>query len=245
MHRKQPFQGAVTFRTRIPKTEYTNPASNVPLSLQKISVNQFLAKDIPLYPTAKGELQGEAKAMVEQIVKHDPAISLHFRMDKAEGSHTSQVFNELVVLKPEFLVRTVELQMYNGMLGSLKVKYTNGVSVVHGCFRDDLEDKTKVLNLWPHKKEAIMACSIETGIPEMMRDEAGEWKPFVFPPEEEEGESEASSSAPATGAGNGAPVAQKRANPRHDSRNVPENSYHISPAFHQPWTSPHRRGDRQ
>lgn len=181
--RIQPFQGVVTFRTRLPKTEYTNPANNVPLSMKKISMDQAKAKNIPIYPADYGPLEGDAKDAVDLIIKNNPAVSLNFRMDKVEGSHTGAVFNDLVVLRPEFIVRKAELQMFKGRLGALRLRYTNGVSVVHGTFRDNLE--TQKMDLEVFKKEVIMSCSIETGVPDKVLKD-GAWVDYVAPAVEED-----------------------------------------------------------
>jgi hypothetical protein len=78
------------------------------------------------------------------------------------ASQTPAAFNDLLFVKPQFLIRKIETQVTSGYVSGLNILYSNGLAVSHGNIRSDLKG-LHVLSLALHRGEKIIACRIETG----------------------------------------------------------------------------------
>lgn len=137
-----------------------------------------LPKDMELYPREGTALSERSRAMYERILKMDPRHPIFFRMDQLTGSENGDVFNDLEVLRAEFTIQEVEVQLFKGAVNFLKVSYSNGVVVQHGRSRDTYNAKSVRLALSRQRNEKIMACWIEAGIPKSYKKLNGDWEDY-------------------------------------------------------------------
>lgn len=172
----EPFQSPVAFETRIPVVEVperlrvrSNPLSGKRIAAKplteeeqkkQIAEEEELAKAAPLY-VSTDKLEDEEKKTFDSILGDNPILGAHYRASSAAGdSMKGEGFNNLDFLKPEWDVRSIRTEMFNGALVYLAVSYTNGLLVERGASRE----KTRIKKFGPFLPgERINSASIEYG----------------------------------------------------------------------------------
>jgi hypothetical protein len=117
-------------------------------------------------------LDHNSKPLYDRIVQEMPAAGNLLRMGSLIGSsptpgptEPSTAFNDLIFVKPDFLIQRIEVQVSKGSLSGLSILYANGLIVSHGNItRDEQGRKTiKSVTLGLHRGEKIISCSVEAG----------------------------------------------------------------------------------
>ncbi|KAI0129791.1 hypothetical protein BJ170DRAFT_288194 [Xylariales sp. AK1849] len=166
------FQSPTTFKTRLPITRLAKKTPSAPLAIGKISVETLDGEDIPP-PIYEGTLDENSKILYGRIVAIMPAGGRCLRMGDLFGpvpvagpptaaAQTPAAFNDLMFVRPEFLIQRIDVQVTKGSLSGLTILYDNGLTVSHGSIQLNLPGiQTMILAL--HRQEKIISCSMETG----------------------------------------------------------------------------------
>ncbi|KAI1181656.1 hypothetical protein F5B17DRAFT_436517 [Nemania serpens] len=174
---KEPYQSPIAFETRIPLVEVperlrvkSNPLSGrriaaKPLSEQEqkdqLEKEEREADGIKDLYSTEEKLEQEEKDAFDGLLGTNPLLGVDFRVSSAVGdSSKGESFNNLEFLKPDWHVRAIRTEMYNGALSYLAVSYSNGLLVERGAPRD----KTRIKKFDSFMAgERINSVSIEHG----------------------------------------------------------------------------------
>lgn len=147
---KEPYQSPIAFETRIPLVEVperlrvkSNPLSGrriaaKPLSEQEqkdqLEKEEREADGIKDLYSTEEKLEQEEKDAFDGLLGTNPLLGVDFRVSSAVGdSSKGESFNNLEFLKPDWHVRAIRTEMYNGALSYLAVSYSNGLLVERGA----------------------------------------------------------------------------------------------------------------
>lgn len=102
---------------------------------------------------------------VKSLVTERKNISEHLRLSPLLGSDFGSLFCCLNFLKPDFALAEITVQIDDGAVSGLSIRYTNGLVATLGSMDGDPKSQT-VLTVHGDEYERIIACSIEIGHPE-------------------------------------------------------------------------------
>ncbi|KAI8633210.1 hypothetical protein F5Y19DRAFT_294110 [Xylariaceae sp. FL1651] len=173
----EPYQSPVAFEARIPLVEVPERlrVKSHPLSGRRIAAKPLSeeeqkeqldkeereAQGIKDLYTVDEKLEQEEKDAFDGLLGANPLLGVDFRVSSAVGdSLKGDSFNNLEFLKPNWHIRGIRTEMYNGALSYLAVSYSNGLLVERGAPRDKTRIK-KFDSFLPG--ERINSVSIEHG----------------------------------------------------------------------------------
>ncbi|KAF2743081.1 hypothetical protein M011DRAFT_529339 [Sporormia fimetaria CBS 119925] len=185
----EPYQSPVAFEARIPVVQVPERLriKSTPLSGRRIAAKELseedqekmlrdeeeLAADAPLFKESEGLSQEEELAF-NTALKDTPTLGQHFRASRAVGdSLAGESFNNIDFLKPDWNVTWIRTEMGKGALVYLAIRYSNGIVVEKGAFRDQSRLKTFGPFLLG---ERINSASIEHGVEHKESVKEGETK---------------------------------------------------------------------
>ncbi|RPA86777.1 hypothetical protein BJ508DRAFT_410962 [Ascobolus immersus RN42] len=153
--RGEQFQSSLVFNERLPKA----------VLRKKIGANPLKTKsDSTAYPavydTSATGYQSDETAKIQEITNASPEFGESLRMGALMGSTTGQLFCGLDYLKPSFAISQVVVEVTNGAIAVIDLRYTNGLTSQLGT---PGAGKKVTLTVDPYQNEKIVACSIETG----------------------------------------------------------------------------------
>ncbi|KAK7229795.1 hypothetical protein V2G26_001965 [Clonostachys chloroleuca] len=89
-----------------------------------------------------------------------PDVGQFQRLAPMVGTFQGRLFCNLDFVKPEFSLRTITVELHNGVVSAVSVRYSNGLLAAVGT--PGGERKVTLIVL-PEDGEKIIACSVETG----------------------------------------------------------------------------------
>ena len=145
----EPYQSPVAFETRIPLVQVperlrvkSNPLSGRRIAAKALSEEEQqkqiedeakLAEGAPLY-MPNDKLEETEQVAFDNLQGENPVLGVHFRTSSVAGdSLAGQWFNNLEFLKPDWKIRSIRTEMFNGALVYLAVSYENGLLVEKGA----------------------------------------------------------------------------------------------------------------
>ncbi|KAI9835476.1 MAG: hypothetical protein M1837_003785 [Sclerophora amabilis] len=168
---KEPFESPVAFQTRIPAIEPTiaHHPPKVPLSGAKIAPVEPVKQAKPGLPdlyAPTGTLSSDENDKIATLQKDRVNLSEHLRLTAPVGSYTAgtsgRPFCNLDFMQPDFVISSISVEIYAGVVAALTVVYTNGLVLTRGKSRSR-ESQIALADLGT--EERIIAGSIETGVP--------------------------------------------------------------------------------
>lgn len=97
----------------------------------------------------------------DEIVAERPDISTYYRLGNLSGSSHGDLFCGLEFIKPNFKVQRISVEMFEGAVVALRIRYLNGVIYQQG--RTQTPADCKPLEYSLRAKEKIISCWIEIG----------------------------------------------------------------------------------
>ncbi|KAI1321093.1 hypothetical protein F5Y16DRAFT_417104 [Xylariaceae sp. FL0255] len=173
----EPYQSPIAFEARIPVIEVPERlrVKSHPLSGRRIAAKQLTEEEqkaqlekeeneaagIKDLYTADDKLEQDEKTAFDSLLATNPYLGSDFQISSAVGETTKgELFNNLEFLKPEWHIRAIRTEMFNGALVYLAISYSNGLLVERGASRD----KTRIKKFGPFLPgERINSVSIEHG----------------------------------------------------------------------------------
>lgn len=146
----EPYQSPIAFEARIPVVEVperlrvkSHPLSGrriaaKPLSEQEqkeqLEKEEREADGIKDLYSSDTQLEEYEKNAFDGLIGTNPLLGADFRVTSAVGdTQAGDIFNNLEFLKPDWHIRAIRTEMYNGALSYLAVSYSNGLLVERGA----------------------------------------------------------------------------------------------------------------
>ncbi len=145
---KEPFQSPVAFETRIPSVDVperlkhqTNPLTGRAIKAKELTEAEQKAEMVrdeelnngPALYNAGGQLSKDEAAALDRIRNERPNIGRDIRVTSAAGSDTlGRYFNNLEILKAEWVVDSIKFHVYCGSISYVGVTYENGLLIGKG-----------------------------------------------------------------------------------------------------------------
>ncbi|KAI1266124.1 hypothetical protein F5Y18DRAFT_435050 [Xylariaceae sp. FL1019] len=173
----EPYQSPIAFEARIPVIEVPERlrVKSNPLSGRRIAAKQLTEQEqkeqlekeeneaagIKDLYTAEDKIEPDEKAVFDSLLATNPYLGSDFQVSSAVGDTSKgEPFNNLEFLKPEWHIRSIRTEMFNGALVYWAISYSNGLLVERGVSRD----KTRIKRFGPFLPgERINSVSIEHG----------------------------------------------------------------------------------
>lgn len=147
----EPYQSPVAFEARLPvvdtpaRLRMKNPLSGKRLTSKTLTDEEQkaqleddakLAEGGPLYTTG---VNGDEQKSFDAILSGNPNLNASFRASGAVGdSNAGRPFNNLDFVKPDWVIKSIRVEMVDGALAYLAVSYENGLLVEQGMVSDAL-----------------------------------------------------------------------------------------------------------
>ncbi|KPM42480.1 hypothetical protein AK830_g4057 [Neonectria ditissima] len=153
--RPERFQSSIVFRERLPLVK----------DKEKMPHLKIFGSDVP-YPALFERVDGDGvtepeAAKAASYAVDQPDVGEFQRLAPMVGSVQGTLFCNLDFVKPDFSLRTVTVDVDDGVVSGLSVRYANGLlATVGSTSRGDYKVS---LTVHPEDNEKIIACSIETG----------------------------------------------------------------------------------
>ncbi|KAF2741957.1 hypothetical protein M011DRAFT_462809 [Sporormia fimetaria CBS 119925] len=175
---KEPFQSPAAFETRLPvvQTPKRLKRSVLPLNGKRIGAKKVSEEDeeadakldeelsnAPLiYPT-KNSLAPYERTELDRVRDEHPLIGEQIQVSKsAVGSEEQgKPFNNLDFVKPDWVIDTIKVHVYNGSVSYVAVVYENGLQIAKGLKHNDAH----TFAFGPFRPgERIVSASLEAGV---------------------------------------------------------------------------------
>ncbi|KAI1109969.1 hypothetical protein F5Y14DRAFT_444299 [Nemania sp. NC0429] len=149
----EPYQSPIAFEARIPVVEVPERlrVKSHPLSGRRIAAKPLSEEEqkeqlekeereadgIKDLYSSDEQMEEDEKKTFDGLLSTNPFLGADFRVTGAVGdTQAGDIFNNLEFLKPDWHIRAIRTEMYNGALSYLAVSYSNGLLVERGAPRD-------------------------------------------------------------------------------------------------------------